>query len=236
MQNWGKHEVKGSSYHLHSYPVHDLCSLSTYLHLSKECNKLCLLCWLKLLKFSSWDKLISRKKCKHKNEISHFYPNLFISLTYIPASGSTEVKQEEKSGSAAKKPRLDPTGEPGTSGVSNTRKTRKFKGKDKKKITFEVDWLSKNLIITTCTVCNYPIAWYFKDQSCKISLQTWRTFNLSSKIVSFVMNFYCYWLTISYNPISGLNKNHHRSVWFNISYLIIWGICVYIYFYSYKIN
>ena len=71
--------------------------------------------------------------------MSHFYPNLFISLTYILASGSTEVKQEEKSGSAAKKPKLDPTGEPGTSGVSNTRKTRKFKGKDKKKITFELD-------------------------------------------------------------------------------------------------
>ncbi|CAH3139803.1 unnamed protein product [Pocillopora meandrina] len=45
----------------------------------------------------------------------------------VAASGSTEVKQEEKSGSAAKKPKLDPTGEPGTSGVSNTRKTRKFK-------------------------------------------------------------------------------------------------------------
>ena len=48
---------------------------------------------------------------------------------------STEVKQKEKSGSATKKPKLDPTGEPGTSGVSSTRKTRKFKGKDKRKIT-----------------------------------------------------------------------------------------------------
>ena len=68
--------------------------------------------------------------------MSHFYPNLFISLTYILASGSTEVKQEEKSGSAAEKPKLDPIGEPGTSGLSSTSKTRKFKGKDKRKITF----------------------------------------------------------------------------------------------------
>ena len=68
--------------------------------------------------------------------MSHFYPNLFISLTYILASGSTEVKQEEKSGSAAKKPKVDPIGEPGTSGVSSTSKTRKFKGKDKRKVTF----------------------------------------------------------------------------------------------------
>ena len=49
---------------------------------------------------------------------------------------STEVKQKEKSGLATKKPKLDPTGEPGTSGVSSTRKTRKFKGKDQRKITF----------------------------------------------------------------------------------------------------
>ena len=69
-------------------------------------------------------------------KISHFYPNLFISLTYILASGSNEVKQEEKSGSAAKKPKVDPVEEPGTSGVSSTSKTRKFKGKDKRKITF----------------------------------------------------------------------------------------------------
>ena len=52
------------------------------------------------------------------------------------ASGSTEVKQEKKSDSAAKKRKLDPTGEPGTSGVSSTSKTRKFEGKDKGKITF----------------------------------------------------------------------------------------------------
>ena len=69
-------------------------------------------------------------------KISHFYPNLFISLTYILASGSNEVKQEEKSGSASKKPKVDPIEEPGTSGVSSTSKTRKFKGKDKRKITF----------------------------------------------------------------------------------------------------
>ena len=84
----------------------DLCSPSTYLHFPEKCNKLCLLCWLKLLKFSSWDKLISRKKCKHKKEILHFYPNLFISLTYILASASYEVKKKEKSGSATKKPKL----------------------------------------------------------------------------------------------------------------------------------
>ena len=52
-----------------------------------------------------------------------FYPNLFISLTYILASCSTKVKQEEESDS-------------GTSGVSSTSETRKFKGKDKRKITF----------------------------------------------------------------------------------------------------
>ena len=39
-------------------------------------------------------------------KISHFYPNLFISLTHILASGSTEVKQEEESGSAAKNLKL----------------------------------------------------------------------------------------------------------------------------------
>ena len=92
-------------------------------------------------------------------KISHFYPNLFISLTHILASGSTEVKQEEESGSAAKKPKIDPIGEPGTSGVSSTSKTRKFKGKDKRKVTFSVD---------------------------KISLLTWRTLNLSPKIEFFL--------------------------------------------------
>ena len=88
---------------------------------------------------SSWDKLISQKKCKHTNEILHFYPNLFISLTYILASASNEVKQKEKRGSAAKKPKIDPFGEPGTFGVSSTSKTRKFKGKAKRKITLWVD-------------------------------------------------------------------------------------------------
>ena len=83
------------------------------------------LCWLKLLKFGSWDKLISRKKCKHKNEILHFYPNLFISLTNIIASASNEVKQKEGSGPAAKKPKLDPFQEPGTFGVSSTGKKKK---------------------------------------------------------------------------------------------------------------
>ena len=57
---------------------------------------------------------------------------------------STEVKQKEKSGLATKKPKLDPTGEPGTSGVSSTRKTRKFKGKDQRKLHFKL--------------INYPVA------------------------------------------------------------------------------
>ena len=89
-------------------------------------------------------------------KILHFYPNLFISLTYIPvlASGSNEAKQEEENVSAAKKLKLDTTGQPGTSGVSSTSKTRKIKGKDKRKITFSVD---------------------------KISLQTWRNFNSLSQ-------------------------------------------------------
>ena len=42
-------------------------------------------------------------------------------------SHSTEVKQEEDSGSAAKKSKLDPVREPGTSGVSST--SKKMKGK-----------------------------------------------------------------------------------------------------------
>ena len=79
---------------------------------------------------------MSRRKCKHKNEISHFYPNFFISLTYIPASCSTEVKQEEKSGSAVTKPKRNPFRISRTFGVSSTSETRKFKGKEKRKITF----------------------------------------------------------------------------------------------------
>ena len=79
---------------------------------------------------------MSRRKCKHKKEMLHFYPNLFISLIFILASCSTEVKQEEESGSTAKKPGFDPFEEPGTSGVSSTSKTRKFKGKAKRKIRF----------------------------------------------------------------------------------------------------
>ncbi|XP_066019524.1 uncharacterized protein [Pocillopora verrucosa] len=43
------------------------------------------------------------------------------------ASGSNEVKQEEESDSAIEKPKLNPIGEPGTSGVSNTCEKRKFK-------------------------------------------------------------------------------------------------------------
>ena len=104
--------------------------------LKNATNYAYMFCWINFLNFSSLDKLASNRKCKHKNEILHFYPNLFIYLTYILASCSNEVKQEEKSGSAVKKPKLDPTGEPGTSGVSNTSKTRKFKRKGKRKITF----------------------------------------------------------------------------------------------------
>ena len=77
-------------------------------------------------------------------KILHFNPNLFISLTYIPvlAFGSNEAKQEEENVSAAKKLKLDTTGQPGTSGVSSTSKTGKIKGKDKRKITFSVDKIS----------------------------------------------------------------------------------------------
>ena len=35
-------------------------------------------------------------------EISHFYPDLFISLTYILASGSAKVNPEKERGSAVK--------------------------------------------------------------------------------------------------------------------------------------
>ena len=69
-----------------------------------------------------------------QNEILHFYPDLLIFLTYILASCSTEVKQEEESGSAAKKLKLVTSVEPETSRVSSANKTRKFKGKDKGKI------------------------------------------------------------------------------------------------------
>ena len=88
---------------------------------------------LNLLNFSSLDKPVSRRKYKHTNEILHFYHNLFISLTYILTCCSTVVKQEEESGSAAKNPKLEPTGELGSSEVSSTSKTRKFKGKDIRK-------------------------------------------------------------------------------------------------------
>ena len=60
-------------------------------------------------------------------EISHFYPDLFISLTYILASGSAKVNPEKERGSAVKKRKL-------YFRVSSGE--RKFKGKDKRKITF----------------------------------------------------------------------------------------------------
>ena len=67
---------------------------------------------------------------------------LFCRLHLLNFSSSDKIvciKQEEESGSAAKNPELDPIGEPGTSGVSSTSETRKFKSKDKRKITFQVD-------------------------------------------------------------------------------------------------
>ena len=135
-QAWGEHKVKGRSYYLCSYPIHDLHSPTTYLYLPEKDNKLCLFCRLNFLNFSSSDKLVSRRKCKHKKEILYFYPNLFISLIFVWGSCSIEVKQEEESGSTAKKPGFDPIEEPGTSGVSSASKTRKFKGKEKRKIRF----------------------------------------------------------------------------------------------------
>ena len=142
---------------MHSYPVHDLHLPSTYLLLPEKRNKLCLFCGLNLLNVSSLDKVVIRRKCKHK-EISHLYPNLFISLAYILASASNEVRLKEESGSAAKKPKFVSNGEPGISGVSSARKTRKFKGKDKGKLHFKF--------------INYAVVGCLKDRSCKISLQT----------------------------------------------------------------
>ena len=87
------------------------------------------LTWIK--KNKTKPKTKNKKNNKLRISITESeFPNLFISLTYILASGSTEVKQEEKSGSAAI------TRKPGTSGVSNTPKTWNYKGKDKRKITF----------------------------------------------------------------------------------------------------
>ena len=62
-----------------------------------------------------------------------FLPKLLLSLTYILVSYSTEVKEEVDSGSDAKKSKLDPIGEPGTSGVSSTGKT--VEGKDIRNVT-----------------------------------------------------------------------------------------------------
>ena len=55
----------------------------------------------------------------------YFSSNLFISLTYILASGSTKVNPEKERGSAGKERKLH-------SGVSRIR----FKGKDKRKFAF----------------------------------------------------------------------------------------------------
>ena len=94
---------------------------------------------LNLLNFSSLDKPVSRRKYKDRNEVFLFNHNLFISLTYMLTCFSIVVKQEEESGSAAKKLKLDPIREPGTSEVSSTGETRKFKGRVKRKISFSVD-------------------------------------------------------------------------------------------------
>ena len=66
---------------MRSYPVHDLHLPSTYLLLPEKRNKLRLFCRLNLVNSSSLDKVVSRRKCKHK-EISPFVLNLFISLAY----------------------------------------------------------------------------------------------------------------------------------------------------------
>ena len=107
--------------------------------LKNATNYAYMFCWINFLNFSSLDKLASNRKCKHKNEILCFYCNLFIPLIYILASCSMEVKPDEESGSAAKKPNLDLLGEPRTSGESSTRETGKFKGKDKRKVSFSVN-------------------------------------------------------------------------------------------------
>ena len=78
------------------YPVHDLHSPGTFLRLPEKRDKLYLFCRLNLLNFSSSDKRVSKRKCEHKNEISRFYPNLFISLTYMLVPCSTEVKERGK--------------------------------------------------------------------------------------------------------------------------------------------
>ena len=92
------------------------------------------LTWIK--KNKTKPKTKNKKNNKLRISITESeFPNLFISLTYILVSGSTEVKQEEESDSAAQKHKRDPFGEPGTSGVSSTGKRRKFKG-DKRKIAF----------------------------------------------------------------------------------------------------
>ena len=68
---------------------------------------------------------------------------------------------------------------------------------------------------------DYPIAWYLKDQSFKISLQTWKTFNFSPKLV------FCVELLLthhSYTSTGCHNINQLWSVWFNILHLIIRGL------------
>ncbi|XP_066016648.1 mannosylfructose-phosphate synthase-like [Pocillopora verrucosa] len=77
---------------------------------------------------SNADPLANLRKSKHL-VLGRVHELHYVSPQPLQvASGSTEVKQEKKSGSAAKNCKLDHTGEPGTSGVSSTSKTRKFEG------------------------------------------------------------------------------------------------------------
>ncbi|XP_066019482.1 uncharacterized protein [Pocillopora verrucosa] len=65
----------------------------------------------------------------YDQELADFYVSLQPCSTGSgrpQSSGSTEVKQEEDSGSAAQKHKFDPIGEPETSGVSSSSKRRKF--------------------------------------------------------------------------------------------------------------
>ena len=71
---------------------------SIYLRVPEKRNKLYLFCRPNILNFSSMDKLVSRRKCKHKNKILHFYPNLFILLTYqllVPLKSSKKRKEAQ---------------------------------------------------------------------------------------------------------------------------------------------
>ena len=115
------------------------CLISAYISicLKNATNYVCSTCKISL-NFSSLDKLVSSRKCKQTNETLPFFtPTFVVTLIYILASHSTEVEREEDSvdsGSAAKRPKLDPVKEPGTSGVTSTSRT--MKGKVMRTIAF----------------------------------------------------------------------------------------------------